>query len=262
MFHRDHKRVHYKDCLEARDGLFTRHRHSATHLTEMVVAFSKHRGEQLSRMQQSGLNWYLDDKIFNLSSSISDIHDKDVIEAYFKLFDRLFFFGSLEGRCEVHFSIRQNVSAGMNGASEHNTFSFLPLGKIILLKLYKRDYQFPRRRDRLNSFLGTVLHEMIHAFHLLWGCKYRWCERKIENEGKSGHGWAWQDTAYALEMAVRDRQFLVLDIVLGRDMALADALHREKLGIPRQLLPKWGLRYEDVEKSLKVIEQQWTWFDW
>ena len=48
----------------------------------------------------------------------------------------------------------------------------------------------------------------------------------------------------------------------GQRYGLADALHREKLGIPRQLLPKWGLRYEDVEKSLKVIEQQWTWFDW
>ena len=54
------------------------------------------------------------------------------------------------------------------------------------------------------------------AFFQLWACDYEDCDRHFEKLGMSGHGFAWQDMALAVEDATRDLNFLNLEVSLYR----------------------------------------------
>ncbi len=66
--------------------------------------------------------------------------------------------------------------------------------------------------DRLRHYLGTLLHEMIYAFFLIFACRSD--QFYIRNNERTGHGGWWQKTAMTMEDSVRAR--LKLNVELGR----------------------------------------------
>lgn len=120
---------------------------------------------------------------------------------FFDVFNGLFFFGSLEGLCNVdfrpatheHMKGFMGYTVGRNGSEEGrqtipDSFAIL----ICLRPLTESDDQLriPDRSQRFEAHLGTLLHEMLHAFflHLLlylwtlfgWVQSHTWVE------------WAWK----------------------------------------------------------------------
>ena len=74
-------------------------------------------------------------------------------------------------------------------------------------------------------YFGTLLHEMLHAFLKMWGCRHSSHYYRHKTEGIAGHGHVWQNVAYAPEIAVRDERFLDLKKVeLSRELSWAEEL--------------------------------------
>jgi hypothetical protein len=74
---------------------------------------------------------------------------------------------------------------------------------------------------RMKAHVEALLREMIHAFLELWTCSHKGCIEAFEKLGKTRHGKVWQDAALAIEDAVRDPQFMNLDLYLDRETSLS-----------------------------------------
>lgn len=67
---------------------------------------------------------------------------------------------------------------------------------------------------------------MVHDFFQYYGCRGKGsCDFNLfERIGKTGHRSAWQDAAFALEMAAVSSSLQNIKVDLGRDWALAREL--------------------------------------
>ncbi len=93
--------------------------------------------------------------------------DEAVILKFFKQYDQLFFFGTLSARCtckiewpsspnitgQCDSSVQYGYNTQVGGASQH-----------IRCHIMLRKMQGSSQQARLNKYLGTLLHEMCHAF--------------------------------------------------------------------------------------------------
>ena len=107
------------------------------------------------------------------------------------------------------------------------------------------------RLERMGFYVGTLLHEMIHAFLGPWGCAFPDCQKSWETMGKTGHGCVWQDIALALETAARDPNLLDLDVALNRDFALASELRKDGRRASREVCHGWDISCTKVERILR-----------
>jgi len=75
--------------------------------------------------------------------------------------------------------------------------------------------------------------------------------------GKTGHGWAWQDVACALEIACRDPRLLGLHLELGRVESLAKEVLGSGVQIPRsgELRERWGIGYDAVVDNIEALKR-------
>lgn len=103
------------------------------------------------------------------------------------------------------------------------------------------------------EYLGTLLHEMGHAFLGLWGCDNWDCKTIVEREGM-GHGWAWQNIAFAVEGACRDVGFLGLRLDLGRVQHLAKECLDSDVEVPWSRAGEWGMEAEEVRREMEEQE--------
>ena len=111
--------------------------------------------------------------------------DKSVLDTYFKVFNHAFFFGSLSNvGLTLDSSTREQ---GLYGRCRW-------VGpRIEIYKLSKHD-----REARLLSYLGTLLHEMVHAVFAIYACDADDCRDRSENEGTNRHGPAFQTLLRAI----------------------------------------------------------------
>ena len=73
--------------------------------------------------------------------------------------------------------------------------------------------------NHIPRYLGTLVHEMLHAFFEIYTCGcIDCCEGRDDLYG--GHGKLWQAAACAIEKVDR-RQFLGLELDFGRTLSLA-----------------------------------------
>jgi hypothetical protein len=251
--------VSAKACREAYEDLFRNHRHSTNLLASRVIANSRLRGSDITQLQKETCRAFSRNPIYNLSSSIKDMSDKDVIKKHFYLFNNLFFFGSLANRCMLEMPNEGWKSSGMKGCTSFH-FSYRALFGLAnqrwKITIWKETE--PSRRYRLLKYLGTLLHEMIHVFFDLWACNHISCHPKLERRGATGHGWAWQDTTFALEKACRDKTFLGLDLSTGRAESLAHEVNTAGLNIPPsgELRERWGIESEKVRLIIKELKKR------
>jgi hypothetical protein len=248
-FHQSHIKVPTHTLVEGLENPFTKNRHRATYLAEKLVSFSRRRGDQLTRLQILALLRFHDEKVYDLRDHI-EYTDHKVLNAYIDLFDEFFFFGTLTSRCT--FPFKHKREDGKFGAVK----SEYRLEKSFKVVLYDRLPEENTRYKRLRGYVGTLLHEMIHAFFRLWACDYDECSYTWDGIGHRGseHGRAWQDVAFALEKAVRDDKLLNLDLKLDREAAFALELFvddREPVGMNLE----WNLEGKKVRSQLDHIKR-------
>jgi len=225
-------------------------RHRISDLVESIVRYCPKHGRMLSSRQSAAFTRYRTKVIYDLDNR-GKYQYGDIILAYFKLFDELFFQGRLGSICKLKFEHQRPGDASLLGHTDILITSDCGNGHYKLkhcnILLFDRKHDYRRPRERLLDCLGTLLHEMCHAFIGIWGCTDTMCKTKIENRGKRGHGFAWQDIAYSVERACRDPGFLGLSLDLGRwqslekELKVSGATHPIDLG-------RWGFpprnRYE------------------
>lgn len=181
--------------------------------------------------------------------------DEKVIMNFFKEFDKLFFFGSLDSRvtlniqwgnpplllgyCKADEEISYNTQVGR--VSPHMR------AMIVLSKNEGMD-----RDTRLLEYLATLLHEMCHAFLQLWGCDTGHCMQDANAGGPTGHAAAWQDICFAVEKATRKHLKLAIDC----NRIVAYALEMEATnGRPSVSgCARWGFDVSQVNRFIQMIK--------
>ncbi|CAG8955710.1 hypothetical protein HYFRA_00010976 [Hymenoscyphus fraxineus] len=170
------------------------------------------------------------------------LDDGTMLTDYFRVFDSLFFNGTLKNLCSIFLIRNQN---------------FVPLGQTrpptttshVAMKIEIRDlFTFPGRcevlplRERLASYIETLLHEMLHAFFMIYSCPCISCNvinESAQGLGLLGHGESWLRAALQLELAAKTllRVHLLSGLFsLGRtesaefDTALSRRIIRRKSG--------------------------------
>ena len=214
------------------------------------------RGRHLTPLQKHALDCYQKDDIYNLRGNIDNFKNNDILGAFFNLFDKLFFFGTIKERCRVQFSHVESRESGLQGYSEVSPKGLIGLGPPKLygkIRLYSGNEKEPRRPERLIRYLGTLLHEMIHTFLELWMCPHRDCSRRHETSGVTGHGYLFLDISWALQKAAKDKGLLGLDLDLTNELSLAQELKVAGRGIPRDRLAGWGFKYDLLARGMNML---------
>jgi hypothetical protein len=184
------------------------------------------------------------------------------ISNYFRVFDELFFGRRLWMNCVL--IVSPDFKEGVEGVCRPDA----KIGKCVITLYNMRGTTF---EQRVQSYLGTLLHEMLHAYLVLYvrgeydphpGCHL--------GVGHTHHGVAWQNIAQALEQAVNDPKLLGLQLDLGRQDSLDLELYYTEerngfMGVDRPGQPmdpeRWGLKRRDglqkknIAKHVLVLQR-------
>jgi hypothetical protein len=199
--------------------------HKLEGLARLVVKNSQIRGKYPTTLQKSALEDFRRVKLVPAGTSTYKI-----AKIYMPIFDRLFFFKSLRGR--LHIIPTGKYSKKTYGWTEDTSNN---KAKIVV------NTSWEDGKTRVLKHIATTLHEMIHAFLLIYMLPYYRDERpSFYGDGYTGHGAAWQDIAYALETAVNDPRFLDLKLDLGRGTALRGEINKASELIDPA---RWGLDF-------------------
>ncbi|TEY47579.1 hypothetical protein BOTCAL_0304g00140 [Botryotinia calthae] len=189
--------------------------------------------------------------------------EQDLLNLYFSYFNAMIFGGALNTmRCTMKLEEpneeqkAKNVlgttvdKRGEKTTTRHNVRCYI---SVFVRSPPPKNEQ--ESKILLENYLGTMLHEMVHAFFSIYVCKCNFrCKGKVlefEESGMTGHGMQWQRAAMSIERFVR--QGLKLDVRLGRE---------EALGLELVIADK-GICYVDLEKmemEREVVDREMDWF--
>jgi hypothetical protein len=164
---------------------------------------------QSSEFKQGAIGFVRDGTSSWTYGSIADLQlnggytsDKSVLDTYFKVFNHAFFFGSLSNvGVTLHSSRREE--GGLYGRCKSVGVESTHI------EIYKLKSNCVRQ-GKLLSYLGTLLHEMVHAVFAIYACDADDCRDRSENEGAKRHGSAFQTVLRAICRAA--------EIELGLDL--------------------------------------------
>lgn len=167
--------------------------------------------------------------------------EEDILQLYFKMFDTIFFFGSLQDRCKVYMQMNNNGGPfdGISSIQAQN-----PLTGSIHSGIIIHELKIKNREKLLQVYLSVLLHEMITTFLFTYACgSGDGCpDRKLN----VCYNAAWQDIAYALEKGAKD--LLGLELSLFRKWTIVVELCRDG-GEALESMESWG--FDD--KSLREL---------
>ncbi|KAK4626476.1 hypothetical protein CLAFUW4_04176 [Fulvia fulva] len=201
---------------------FTLHSHDAAALIEQHLAWLELPARQWDPRRAAALNslgaWLRQHEWLDAIGSVPSI---DSMEELFEIFDDLFFASSL----------RDNyIFRWMNGGRHCAGLTFTPPGSpmttIAVNWFLVRWGSF----GTIECIVSVLLHEMCHAYMLVWGCMgkksgcSRWAcqkgsERYVKEIGMGGHGDAWQRLALTVELLAGDMG-LVVDLLVEKTVRL------------------------------------------
>ncbi len=156
-----------------------------------------------------------------------------VLRRYFNWFSKLFFGGNLTlGNCKLRIIMAQGEDKA-EWEQEHEAKGVLGYCRLVTTRRGRRRahiiiYQDFELKDdpvaQLRNYLGTLAHEMLHAYLGMLPCECRECltEPSISGWGYSGHGLPWMRASGALQRFCRET--LKLAISLGRTESVAEEL--------------------------------------
>ncbi len=124
------------------------------------------------------------------------------LDFFVKVFDDYFFLGSLHQYLTVSFTPETPSNSAWVGLTRLQTPHSLFRPPEIQIQLKPPPLQ-PWTRDLIQDLLDTLLHEMSHAFLLVYSTPGRYLERwryrrLVETEGVTGHGPCWVKIASAV----------------------------------------------------------------
>ncbi|KAM0128037.1 hypothetical protein ACHAP3_008477 [Botrytis cinerea] len=189
--------------------------------------------------------------------------EQDLLNLYFSYFNAMIFGGALNTmRCTMKLeepNEEQKVKnvlgttvdkRGEKTTTRHNVRCYI---SVFVRSPPPKNEQ--ESKVLLENYLGTMLHEMVHAFFSIYVCKCNFsCKRKVlefEESGMTGHGMQWQRAAMSIERFVR--QGLKLDVRLGRE---------EALGLELVIADKeiWYVDLEKMDMEREVVDREMDWF--
>jgi len=179
--------------------------------------------------------------------------EKQLLDEYWEIFNELFFLTSLSPPRSRWWFVEQDelIWDGMprHGDAEENRlnlpvdFSRHEIDSVIFI--YEVAPDSPRKpprspKERLQGYIQTLLHEMIHAFINNYACFCSRCKKRYKQQaGRTGHGLAWRTIAYKVENFVHNELGLELD--LNRVVAAADELYKPGLVISQAKLGTYNV---------------------
>jgi hypothetical protein len=187
-------------------------------------------------------------------SYVGKLERNDILHKFFEIFNNLFFYGSLKDYVKVEFQPPWDVNQEIDGYCVSSSIYFEPqdaipdnFAALIVLKDYSGDGHYRNRNSRMEFYLGTLLHEMLHAYFGIYLCQ---CSTSCRNSatmttmGNSGHCTLWLKSAYAIEQATVS--------LLGEGL---------DLGLEGSVIDEYGNGYRDTAPrnlllTLGLLERQ------
>ncbi|PMD38387.1 hypothetical protein L207DRAFT_585289 [Hyaloscypha variabilis F] len=190
--------------------------------------------------------------------------EERLLKDYWDMFNELFFSNALTPT-RSHWRLIERDDLLWNGVRRHGETDDCRLD----FELYDDPELFRREVDavifiykdlqghpmeRLRIYIQTLLHEMIHAFIQIYACFCSRCKTKYEDqEGKTGHGQAWQSIAYEIEIFVRNE--LGLDLDLNRVISIAEELYKCRVDVSCGYLSTFNV---DEDKLADELAKQYS----
>ncbi|TGO70261.1 hypothetical protein BOTNAR_0002g00450 [Botryotinia narcissicola] len=231
-------------------------RHKASHLARLLVRNASRERSELTELQIEARSMrFGDDKGRYSIRFMAEKLDKQIPKSkfyldlvrkftthYIAIYDKLFFFGSLFATRRVGYRVKWKEENKVKNSVATTSADLDPSGnqvKECAIDLYVKTYSsYATTQEQVRRWLGTLAHEMLHAFMLIFGC--RGCYKPPEQTTDAGHGHAWQDAAYEIEVACD--LFLSNDVNLGRWTSLSHDVENHGMPMPEErLLRKWDL---------------------
>ncbi|KAN0090121.1 hypothetical protein V8E51_018700 [Hyaloscypha variabilis] len=163
----------------------TRGSHTLVDLARLAVRNSQNRGARLTSLQQQALRAFR-----NVGIVPDETSTRQIIRIYEPIFDKLFFLGSLEGKLSI---TATGDPATRSDEKIHGMAFPATDGADIELNIHGEGGQ-----QRILQHVATLLHEMIHAFFMVYMLPKYYREKTFRSYGYDGHGQYWHDIAYAL----------------------------------------------------------------
>jgi hypothetical protein len=181
--------------------------------------------------------------------------DEIILEEYYEVFNEIFFSTALQHNRSTFNMIRAGTDewkARKNELRAYTTYKRPSVSSreeaqasIHIFEIVESGNE--TRAQGMQSYIGTLLHEMIHAFIQVYTCRCAHCVKKhteYEREGQTGHGRTWQVIAHAVEKFCCNELGLELD--LSRAYALAEEIHATRVEMPYGDCLDWELDDERV----------------
>jgi hypothetical protein len=201
--------------------------------------------------------------LHNLSQQTEDpsFQDAKLLRNYWECFNEIFFSKALQykrsgfdmiNRSELEWQKNSGEISGYT--KEHRRevpYRYQIHAPIYILEILKSESVGDAQRMR--NYIGTLLHEMIHAFIQTYTCLCDGCEERNKiHEGRKGHGRTWQTIAHAVERFCSNELGLELD--LNRECELAKDSYQSGAEISSMDCQSWELSYDKVQKLVESLE--------
>jgi hypothetical protein len=171
--------------------------------------------------------------------------DEKVMKKYYLAFNKIFFLGVLKNMAvlEIHgaFPGRAGDCASHDGGSRD-----VPPNTAHLIRLHPDRDNHDSSEEFLKSYLGTLLHETLHAFLSSYSCH---CSKECKDKYKSrvgSHGHVWQESAHAIEKATA--HLLNKTLSLHRQPSVFVEWHSTgSAPLETEIdVAAWGMKYSEV----------------
>ncbi|TGO39211.1 hypothetical protein BHYA_0058g00220 [Botrytis hyacinthi] len=245
----------------------TINRHKMSYLAELLVENASHQTSELTDIQieARSLRFDVEKEKYSVRLFANELrkHDstsesylnlvKEFTTHYITIYDKLFFFGSLLASKRMSYHVqRQGERTAMYEALTIPVVG--PDNQVVRTKIeiYIEPEPGYTTEEQTRGWLGTLAHEVLHSFLLIFGCC--WCYTALKQAGPRGHGHAWQAAAYEIEIACV--RLLSNNVRLGRWTSLSFDVENHGMSMPEEsLLRKWNMiGPEDYAQTPEVPE--------
>jgi hypothetical protein len=182
----NHELVSEHDLRRPTESLFTPHGHSAADLSWWACGYIKNAIKSPASLQRQARDFLKSERI---SWEYDSYHMETAAGQCLRIFDDLFFFGSLVNRCTITWA-----SLGPHILGQTFLSPGAPRCDIELDIKFTGDSAF----DTI-LLLSTLIHEMCHTFLPIYACDVSGCREKREHSGETGHSSVWEAMAVAVE---------------------------------------------------------------
>lgn len=236
------------------------------HLSEIEQRFATNINNLANNLAISGVekfrNWILTQTLIRFHYPTNTSYTLEELTGYFNIFDKDFFFGALSnGVCCLkvieagsdEWNTNINDPRRLDGYARR-TYSSLPeLEKpYCTITIYERPADEADGESRLRHCVGTLLHEMVHCFIMVYTCPCPSCAETFKAQyGQKHHGETWHILATDLQKAVRDILGIAVD--LGIDIAMAEEWFLS--GANLQEVELRGLSHSIMEQLVDLLRR-------